>query len=252
MLKNIEEKMNFHKNELLQKWKDQKDLLDYQALKEIRSEFEATHKNLRYMVSEWERRKHSEILSDHLMDVIGKNHDEYMVEYRKMDEEKRTEAAVQRKRNLALEEYKREKRRNIPTWPVSFPYTKFKPDILAWDKEHHMTSGAVKFGLLAEMLKSQGRITIYEQIQIRLGKDRNEVDIIQKVINLLDSINEETVYNKISAAWDDIINLKKEDGQTLNEFFSKFETLQYSLNLADGSYKEQDPVEAGKDKEYYK
>ena len=90
-----------------------------------------------------------------------------------MDEEKRMEAAVIRKRNIEIEEYRKEKRRSIPMWPKSMSYTKFKPDLLSWDKEHHLTSGSVKFGLLAEMLKGQDRITTYEQIQTRLGKERN-------------------------------------------------------------------------------
>lgn len=212
---------------------------------------ESTHKKLCYMASEWERRKLSDRLSDHLMDVIGRKHDEYMLEYRRMDELKRTEAAVQRKRNLELEEYKREKRRALPTWPNSFPYTKWKPDIISWDREHHLTTGSVKFGLLAEMLKNQGRVTIYEQIQVRLGNNRNDVNIITQVVALLDTINEETVYNKLSSAWEAVITLKKTKDQTLNDFFSKFETIQYSLNLADESFKEQEPLEAGKDKKYY-
>ena len=251
MLKAIEKKMDFHKADLLAKWSSQKELLDYQALKEFRSEFETTHKKLSYMVSEWERRKFSDRLSDHLMDIIGRKYDEYMAEYRRMDELKRTEAAVQRKRHLELEEYKREKRRAIPTWPNSFPYTKWKPDMISWDREHHLTTGSVKFGLLAEMLKSQGRVTIYEQIQVRLGNNRNDVNIITQVVALLDTINEETVYNKLSNAWEAVITLKKTKDQTLNDFFSKFETVQYSLNLADDSYKEQEPLEAGKDKKYY-
>ena len=122
MLNGIETKMDFHKVDLLAKWRNQKELLDYQALKEFRSEMESTHKKLCYMASEWERRKLSDRLSDHLMDVIGRKHDEYMLEYRRMDELKRTEAAVQRKRHLELEEYKSEKRRALPTWPNSFPY----------------------------------------------------------------------------------------------------------------------------------
>ena len=91
-----------------------------------------------------------------------------------MDEEKRMEAAVIRKRNIELEEYRKEKRRNIPTWPKSMTYTKFKPDLLSWDKEHHLTSGSVKFGFLAEILKSQERVTTYEQIQTRLGKEHSD------------------------------------------------------------------------------
>ena len=178
MKKEIIEKMEFHKVNLLRKWDEKRDILDYQALREIRSEFELAHKNLRFMVSEWERRKFSDMLADHLADTVAEKFDEYMIEYRRMDEEKRTEAAVQRKKSLLLEEYKREKKRAIPSWPENLPYNKFKPDVLSWDQENHLTSSSVKFGLLAEMLKSQGRITLYEQIQTRLGKQRNESNII--------------------------------------------------------------------------
>ena len=252
MMKEIKDRMGFHRRNLLQKWKEQSDILDYQALKEIRSEFEVTHKKCRFQISEWERRKISDRLSDNLIDAIDQQYDEYMAEYRKMEEKKRTEAAMQRRRNSELEEYKREKRRAIPTWPQSLPYSKFKPDLNSWDSEHHLSSGSVKFGLLAEMLKSQGRLTTYEQIQIRLGQHRNDPNIISQVISLLDTINEETVYNKLSSAWDSVISLKKPKDQSLNEFFSKFETLQYSLNLADDAFQEPSQIEAGKDVEYYK
>jgi hypothetical protein len=251
MKKEIKEKMKFYKDELLSKWIQQKEILDYQALKEIRSEFEVTHKKLRFMVNEWERRKYSDILSDYLVDLIDIMFDDYMVEFRKMDEEKRTEAAVLRKKNIELEDYKREKKRAIPSWPKSLTYTKFKPDLLSWDKEHHLSTGSVKFGLLAEMLKTQGRITVYEQIQTRLGKSRNDSNIIPQVVTLLDAINEETVYNKLCSAWDDIANLKKTKDESLNNFFSRFETLQYSMNLADDAFVEQEPLEKGKEFTYY-
>ena len=251
MDKEIKEKMKFYKDELLSKWIQQKEILDYQALKEIRSEFEVTHKKLRFMVNEWERRKYSDILSDYLVDLIDIMFDDYMVEFRKMDEEKRTEAAVLRKKNIELEDYKREKKRAIPSWPKSLTYTKFKPDLLSWDKEHHLSTGSVKFGLLAEMLKTQGRITVYEQIQTRLGKSRNDSNIIPQVVTLLDAINEETVYNKLCSAWDDFANLKKTKDESLNNFFSRFETLQYSMNLADDAFVEQEPLEKGKEFTYY-
>ena len=168
-----------------------------------------------------------------------------------MDEEKRMEAARIRKRNIEIEEYRKEKRRNIPTWPKSMTYTKFKPDLLSWDKEHHLTSGSVKFGLLAEMLKSQDRVTTYEQIQTRLGKERNDDDIIKKVTILLDSINEETVYNKLASAWEDILLIQKKKEENLNEFFSRFETLLYSLNLADEKYEDLEPIKDDMSPKYY-
>ena len=95
-----------------------------------------------------------------------------------MYEEQRLEAALQMKRNVEMEEYKRENRRAIPLWPASLPYNKFKPDLLSWKTEHHLSSGSVKFRLLAEMLKSQSRITTYEQLQVRLGNNRNDSNII--------------------------------------------------------------------------
>ena len=243
MKKEIVDKMDFHKEDLMTKWKEQKDFLDYQALKQIRYEFESTHKKMRFMVNEWDKRKLSDKLSGHLMDKIDFMWDQYMNEFRRMDEEKRKEAAVQRKKNQEMEEYKREKRRAIPSWPKSLSYTKFKPDLLSWDQEHHLSSGGVKFGLLAEMLKSHERITTFEQIQTRLGRNRNDSNIILQVVALLDSINEETVFNKLSAAWDAINGMKRNKNENLNDFFSRFETLQYSLNLSDVSYKEQEKVQ---------
>ena len=123
--------------------------------------------------------------------------------------------------------------------------------MLSWDNEHYLATGSVKFGLLAEMLKNQNRITLYEQIQTRLGGKRNNTDIIPLIVNLLDGINEETIYNKISESWDAVINMKKVPGQSLNEFFSKFETLHYSLNAADHSYQDPGPMEIGREQEYY-
>ena len=137
MVKEIEEKMKYHKIDLLAKWRNQKDLIDYQALKEFRNEFEATHKKMRYMVNEWERRKISDVLADYMIDIVDRCFDEYIVEFRAMDEEKRLETALFRKRNLEIDEYRKEKRRAIPLWPSTLSYTKFKPDLLSWDKEHH-------------------------------------------------------------------------------------------------------------------
>ena len=203
------------------------------------------------MVNEWERRKISDGLADYMIDIVDRCFDEYIVEFRAMDEEKRLEAALLRKRNLEIDEYRKEKRRAIPSWPSALSYTKFKPDLLSWDKEHHLSSGSVKFGLLAEMLKTQGRVRTYEQIQTRLGKNRSESNIIAQVVALLDTVNEETVYNKLSKAWDSLANFKKEEKESLNDFFSRFETLQYSMNHADDSYSVLEPVKVGIDLKYY-
>ena len=54
MKKEIEVKMTFHKKDLIEKWKAQKEVLDYQALKEFRSDMESTHRSLRHMVNEWD------------------------------------------------------------------------------------------------------------------------------------------------------------------------------------------------------
>ena len=252
MRKDIETKMQRHHDDLKEKWEKEKDIIDHQALKDIRLDFEATHKKCRYMVSEWEKKKLSEILTDELVDIIDNKFDEYMASFQKMNDIKTTEAARLRKKSTELEEYKKEKRRAIPTWPKALPYSKFKPDLISWDEEHYLTSGSVKFGLLVEMLKSFDRISTFEQIQVRLGKQRNDKDIISQIVKLLDTINEETVYNKISSAWEEIVSFKKTEGQTLNEFFSKFETLQYSLNLADNSYTDFGSIVEGEDFQYYK
>ena len=101
------------------------------------------------------------------------------------------------------------------------------------------------------MLKSHERITTFEQIQTRLGRNRNDSNIILQVVALLDSINEETVFNKLSAAWDAINGMNKNKNENLNDSFSRFETLQYSLNLSDVSYKEQEKVQERREINYY-
>ena len=151
---------------------------------------------------------------------------------------KRLEANAERIKEKEFKEYKNEKRRPIPTWPESVEYTRFKPDLLSWDKENHLSSGSSKFGQLMEMLKKEGKLYTFEQVQARLGKMRNEPDIIIKIVALLDEINEETTYNKLSRSWDSIVNLKKKSTKSLNEFFSRFETIQFNLNLADDSFSE--------------
>ena len=131
MEKTIKEKMSAHRIDLVKKWNEKKEYLDHQALKELKNDFEATHKQMNYMVSEWDKRKLSNILSDFLADLITDKFEEYWNEYKVMEEVKRNEAAALRMKNQKLEEYKREKRRDIPTWPTSLPYNKFKPDLLA-------------------------------------------------------------------------------------------------------------------------
>ena len=73
---------------------------------------------------------------------------------------------------------------------------------------------------MIEMLKKEGRITTFEQIQTRLGRVRNDDNIITKVIELLDAVNEETCYNKLSNAWNSIVSFKRNPSESLNDFFS--------------------------------
>ena len=58
-----------------------KKFLDYQGLKEFRSEFEASHKYLRNKVNEWDRRRISDKLYDVLMDTIDSKFDDFMKEF---------------------------------------------------------------------------------------------------------------------------------------------------------------------------
>ena len=219
-------------------WDEEKDTLDYLGLKEVKFEFDQVDKKLRFLVNEWDKRKISDKLSDHLSDTLDQLFEEYHRKYTKMADQKRIEDATQRKKDKEIYRYKNEKRRAIPTWPEKIPYAKFKPDLISWNRENHLSSGATKFGEMVEMLKKEGRITTFEQIQTRLGRQRDEKDIIEKIVELLDAINEETVYNKLAKGWDSITNLKRKSGETLNDFFSRYETLHYSLNCADDSFKE--------------
>ena len=68
------------------------------------------------------------------------------------------EAAFVKKRNQEIEEYRKEKRRNIPTWPQSLGYKKFKHDLVSWDKEYRLSSGSFKFCLLAKIFNSKDNL----------------------------------------------------------------------------------------------
>ena len=57
------------------------------------------------------------------------------------------------------------------------------------------------------------------------------------------------VLNKISKAWDTITNLKRNSSETLNDFFSRFETVQFTLNLDDESYVEPSDQTSHEEKE---
>ena len=177
-------------------------------------------------------------LSDHLMEILDDVFEEYNFKYQKMADLKRYEDSTRRQKDQELQKYKNEKKRPIPSWPEKILYSKFKPDLLSWNSENYLSSESAKFGQMLEMLKKEGRITTFEQVQTRLGRQRDEKNIIVKVVELLDTINEETCFNKLSKAWDSIISLKRGPSESLNNFFSRYETLQYSLNCADDSYKE--------------
>ena len=94
---------------------------------------------IRNVIYDWDKRKYSDVLADHLFDLHDQLFQVYYEKYTKMADEKRQEAAEQRKREKEIQDYKNEKRRAIPSWPKTVEYTKFKPDLLSWDKEHHLT-----------------------------------------------------------------------------------------------------------------
>ena len=75
---------------------------------------------------------------------------------------------------------------------------------------------------------------------------------MKKVIELLDSVNEETTYNKLLKSWKLISTFKRDPSKPLNEYFSEFETLHYSLNLADDTFKEIDRLSFKSEIDYFK
>ena len=219
--KNIEKKITDQKQKLENAWTEEKDTLDYIALKELRMEFDDIDKKLRFLINEFDKRKYSDILVADLEETHEKFFDSYYQSYSDKADQKRKEAAEQRKKERDLLEYKNEKRRPIPVWTESVPYSKFKPDLISWNLEHHLTSSSSKFGLFTEMLKKENRITTFEQVQTRLGRNRNDENIIEQIVELLDTINEETCYNKLSQAWEDIISCSRKPNESYNSFFFK-------------------------------
>ena len=137
-------------------WKEEEKTIDYTGLKEVKSVFDQGYTKLRHLVTEWERRKLNNKLTDHLTDMMDKLWDQYDEKYQSMADIKRSEYIQRRQKEKELLSYKNEKRRPIPSWPNSIPYTKFKPDLISWDKENHMSTGAFKFGQMVEMLKKEG------------------------------------------------------------------------------------------------
>ena len=185
--------------------------MDYTALKEIRFEFDQADKQVRNMIFEWDKRKYSEVLADHLFDMHDQLFQVYYEKYSRMADEKRKEETEIRMKEKELIGYKNERERPVPTWPKSVTYSKFKPDLLSWDREHYLTSASSKFGQFLEMLKKEDRIITFEQIQTRIGKQRDEKDIIKQVVSMLDAINEETCYNKLSKVWETITQFKRDE-----------------------------------------
>ena len=103
-------------------WKEEQDSLDYAALKDLRFEFDEADEQIRNILDDFDRRKYSDVLSDHLLDMHDQLFQVYCEKYSKMADIKRNEAAIQRKKEKELFEYKNEKRRSIPTWPKSVNY----------------------------------------------------------------------------------------------------------------------------------
>ena len=252
-INDIERVFKTMRENLKTKWEKESDLLDAQALRDNKFEFDNQLKHWRYQISLWDNKnKSKERLYARLEDEIDYNFNKYMKLYNPIAEDISKREAIKRRRKEELEEYSKQKRRPIPSWPQSIPYIKFKQDLISWDNENHLSSGGFKFGTFLEMLKTQNRLFLFEQIETRLGKERNDSSIMSKVVKLLDSINQETTYNKLSRSWNLVSKFRRDPSKPLSEFFSEFETLQYSLNLADESYTELDPVMSLKGLEYYK
>ena len=62
-------KMTAQKEKLEKVWKEEVDTIDLIGLKEVKYEFDQIDKSLTHLINDWDRRKHSELLSDHLYDL---------------------------------------------------------------------------------------------------------------------------------------------------------------------------------------
>ena len=67
--KMLKKHMKDHTEKLEKAWKDEQGSLDYTGLKEIRFEFDQADRQVRNSINEWERRKYSDVLADHLLDM---------------------------------------------------------------------------------------------------------------------------------------------------------------------------------------
>ena len=76
--KAIKDKMTAHKDDLKKKWEEKRDILDHKALKEMRNDFESTHKQMNFMVSEWDKSRLSNILNDYVADLVAEKFEEYV------------------------------------------------------------------------------------------------------------------------------------------------------------------------------
>ena len=79
-------------------WEKERASLDYTALKEVRFEFDQADKQVRNIINDWDRRKYSDVLADHLFDLHDQLFQVYFDKYTKMADEKRQEANDQRRR----------------------------------------------------------------------------------------------------------------------------------------------------------
>ena len=87
----IEKMLKNHMEEQTKKlekaWEEERDSLDYTALKELRFEFDQADKQVRHAINEWERRKYSDFLADHLVDIHEQLFQIYHDKYSKMADE---------------------------------------------------------------------------------------------------------------------------------------------------------------------
>ena len=65
----ITKKMNDQIIKLERVWKEEGSTIDLIGLKEVKYEFDQIDKTLIHLMNDWQRRKHSEFLSDYLYDL---------------------------------------------------------------------------------------------------------------------------------------------------------------------------------------
>ena len=107
--KELEFKMKEQSDKLDKIWKEERDTIDNIGLKEIKFEFDQIDTSLKYLISDWDRRKHSELLSDYLIDRHHNLWNDYNTKFMGMANIKRVEANAERKKEKELKDYKSEK-----------------------------------------------------------------------------------------------------------------------------------------------